>query len=271
MPRPVITVALLARPEWRGLHADHPAPADPRIWAAPLQYLILEQDPSGRLQSELTAFTSKEPSTGWVVMTSPASVIAFAHWMAHHASPWVSSLTRFAAVGSGTAEQMRRSGIGSDRVIVVGGEASSADALTTVNTIAAQLKTEGASWKDQSFVVVGGIGNRPTLSESLRAQGASVMTLPLYARQDVDWPEPIWARLKALPKETAVVVTSSTVIDQLIKALVTHQIDPVSLVWATHHATIAARLIDYGLSPIRRVRLDPLALSVDLFEHEQYW
>ncbi len=271
MPGPQITVALLARPEWLDLPSENPAPADPRIWSAPLQVLVLERDPSDRLLSELRAFVSQGPSAVWVVMTSPASVIAFTHWTADRSLPWEASLTQFAAVGSGTVEQMRRSGIGSENTVVVGGDASSADALTTVDVIAAHLEKEGASWQDQFFVVVGGKDNRPTLCDALRRQKAQVMALPIYTRQDVEWPESIWTRLKARPQETAIVITSSTVIDRLHKALVTHQIDPGSLNWATHHATIAARLKTQGLSPIRRVRLDPLALSVDLFEHEQHW
>lgn len=266
-----MTVALLARPEWRGLDAESPAPTDPRIWSAPLQLLVLEQDSSDRLLSELRTFATQGSSTVWVVMTSPASVIAFAHWIANRPFLQEISINRFAAVGAGTADQMRRSGVGSENTVVVGGDASSADALTTVDMLAAQLGKEGALWQNQSFVVVGGKGNRPTLCDALRGQRAKVMALPIYTRQDVDWPESLWARLKEHPQKTAVVVTSSTVIDRLYQALVTHQIDPGSLIWATHHATIATRLMTHGLSPIRRVRLDPSVLSVDLFEHEQHW
>ncbi len=193
MPGPQITVALLARPEWLGLSAENPAPTDPRIWPAPLQVLALEEGPSDQLLSALRTFAAQGSSTVWVVMTSPASVIAFAHWSANRTFTFDRSRSRFAVVGSGTAEQMRRSGIGSENTVLVGGDASSADAVTTVGMIAAQLEREGALWQDQSFVVVGGMGNRPTLCDALRGQNAQVMALPIYTRQDVEWPEPLWA------------------------------------------------------------------------------
>jgi uroporphyrinogen-III synthase len=271
MSRPVISVALLARPEWRGLPLENPVPEDSRIWPAPLQHLVLEQDLSGQLYAALRDFVAKRSSIVWAVITSPASVIAFADWMSRPDAKWVSAIARFAAVGSGTAEQMMRRGIGTRSTLTVGGDASIADAMTTVEMISDALMREGASWADQSFIVVGGVGNRPTLCDALRAKGAGVMMLPLYRREDLDWPERVWAQLRAHPDQTAVVVTSSTVIERLMASVVTHGVDPVSLTWATHHATIAANLTARGVSAIRRVRLDVSALSSDLFEHEQYW
>lgn len=271
MSRPVISVALLARPEWRGLPLENLMPEDSRIWPAPLQHLVLEQDPSGQLHSALRGFVSKKSSIVWVVITSPASVIAFAEWISRPDATWRSSIQRFAAVGSGTAEQMIRRGIGTESTVTIGGEASIADARTTVEMISDTLMREGALWADQCFVVVGGVGNRPTLCDALRAKGAEVMMLPLYRREDLEWPERVWSQLRAHPDQTAVVVTSSTVIERLMASVVTHGLDPASLTWATHHATIAANLTARGVPAIRRVRLDVSALSSDLFEHEQYW
>lgn len=270
MSRPVTTVALLARPEWQGCPEETRDPVDPRIWPAPLQALVPEPTRED-LRSAVIAFSSQPSSTCWLVFTSPASVIAYQHWVRPPEQRLSPVFDRLAAVGSGTADQMRRSDIESDRAIMVGADAASADALATVEAIANQLKSDGMDWHDQSFVIVGGVDNRSTLADGLRAHGATVMSLPLYSRQDVEWSDVIWKRLSEFPHETVIVITSSTVIERLMQSLVTHGIDPVSLHWATHHATIAARLSEQRLGRIRRVRLDPPELSRDLFEHEQYW
>lgn len=270
MSSAITSVALLTRPQWRGLPGETSADADPRIWAAPLQWL--EPEPiRGDRGVETIGFLSHPSSTRWAIFTSPASVTAYQHWVQSTGQAITAEFDRFAAVGTGTADQMRRGVVQMGRPIVVGADASSADALATVKAIADQLRSEGLVWKDQSFVIVGGVNNRPTLSQELSHHGARVMSLPLYSRRDAEWPEVVWKRCSEFPQETAIVVTSSTVVERLMQSLVTHGIDPARLVWATHHATIAARLLVYGVSPIRRVRLDQPELSKDLFEYEQHW
>ena len=282
MSRPLTTVALLARPQWRGLSDETSLPVDPRIWAAPLQ--VLEPESIGEdLRSETLGFLSRPASTRWAIFTSPASVTAYEHWVQTTArltgqptgpragQQPTPQFDRFAAVGTGTADQMRRAVLQTDSALVVGAGAATADALATVHAIADQVQSEGLAWKDQCFVIMGGTNNRPTLAEGLATLGATVMSLPLYSRRDVEWSDAVWKRLSESPRETAIVVTSSTVVDRLMQSLVTHGIDPVRLTWATHHATIAAKLVAYGVSPIRRVRLDPPELSKDLFDYEQYW
>lgn len=270
MSRPITTVALLARPQWRGLAGEAAGPADPRVWAAPLQ--LLEPDSEAEaLRSETLAFLSHPASTRWVIFTSPASVIAFQHWMQSTKPGTPPKFDRFAAVGTGTADQMRRSGLQAEGAIVVGADAATADAVATVKALAECLQSEGQAWAEQCFVVVGGANNRLTLIDELAKHGARVMALPLYSRRDVEWPDRVWKRLSECPGETAVVVTSSTVVERLMQSLLTHGIDPASLTWATHHATIAAKLVAWGVSPIRRVRLDSAELSKDLFDHEQHW
>lgn len=270
MSRPVISVALLARPQWRGLPGEAAEPEDPRVWAAPLQVLEPEAKAEA-LRSETLAFLSRPSSTRWVIFTSPASVTAFQHWAQSTKHGMPPQFDRFAAVGSGTADQLRRSGFRADGAVVVGADAATADAVATVKALAECLRLEGQAWTDQCFVIVGGVNNRPTLTQELAKHGARVMVLPLYSRRDVEWPDAVWKRLSEFSGETAVVVTSSTVIDRLMQSLLTHGIDPARLTWATHHATIAARLVACGVSPIRRVRLDPPELSKDLFDHEQHW
>ena len=270
MSRPITTVALLARPQWRGLPGETGVPVDPRIWSAPLQVLEPESI-AGDLRSEMLGFLSRPSMTRWAIFTSPASVTAYQHWVQSTAYVITPEFDRLAAVGTGTADQMQRGALRTDRAIVVGADAATADALATVKAIADQLQSEGLAWKDQCFVIVGGVNNRPTLAQELANQGASVLSLPLYSRRDVEWPEEVWKRLSEFPRETAIVVTSSTVIERLMQALLTHRVDPVRLTWATHHATIAAKLVDCGVSSIRRVRLDTPELSKDLFEYEQYW
>ena len=270
MSRPLTTVALLARPQWRGLSGETSPPVDPRIWSAPLQ--VLEPESIGEdLRSETLGFLSRPASTRWAIFTSPASVTAYEHWVQTTAQQPTTQFDRFAAVGSGTADQMRRAVLKTDSAIVVGADAATADALATVHAIADQVQSEGLAWKDQCFVIMGGTNNRPTLAEGLATLGATVMSLPLYSRRDVEWSDAVWKRLSESPRETAIVVTSSTVVDRLMQSLVTHGIDPVRLTWATHHETIAAKLVACGVSPIRRVRLDPPELSKDLFDYEQYW
>lgn len=270
MSRPITTVALLARPQWRGLPGETAVPVDPRIWSAPLQVLEPEAI-AGDLRSETLGFLSRPSSTRWAIFTSPASVTAYQHWVQSTEFAITPEFDRFAAVGTGTADQMQRGALQTDRATVVGDDAATADALATVKAIADQLQSDGLAWKDQSFVIVGGVNNRPTLAQALAKHGAAVLSLPLYCRRDVEWSDVVWKRLSECPRETAIVVTSSTVIERLMQSLLTHGIDPVRLTWATHHATIAAKLVAYGVSSIRRVRLDPPELSKDLFEYEQYW
>ena len=60
-------------------------------------------------------------------------------------------------------------------------------------------------------------------------------------------------------------------VEKIIAQLVRRGVAVHELIWCTHHATIALRLQDQGLRPIRRVRLSPEHLLSDLFTHEHVW
>lgn len=224
----------------------------------------------------------RQAKSPWLVFTSPASVQAFAHWIAQidlSVSRWPG--LRFATVGSGTQQSLvALESIGflnaADRANVLSSaDAHRADAVTLVSAMHARVTELGLAWPTQTVMVVEGCDNRPQLKESLAALGAQVMGLALYERVNVAWPQTVIQQLKAAqPGQVAVVITSTQALDLALRQIEEAGIDSSRLVWCTHHQSIALTLAQMraGLQGrIRRVRLDPQALQEDLFSHEQYW
>lgn len=261
-------LALITRPQWDPplvSFIDH----DPRLVRAPLQRLRLcavdeakfsqwRQTPSG--------------SSRWLVLTSPASVVALQRWCAAHDADLLSGELNVAAVGGGTRDQAAKLLNLDAQKIIVSDAVESADAGSLIAALAAygeSKKSSGFDWDRQSFLVIEGQGNRPTLRKGLQGLGAHVLTMALYARIDVDWPREIWSMIAQ--GSMGVVVTSSAMASRLIAEFSQHAIALDAVIWCTQHATIARHLKEHGVGRVRRVRLDEGLLQNDLFADEQYW
>jgi uroporphyrinogen-III synthase len=260
--------AVLARPQWRSpLQGEAPPIADSRIIVAPLQELmLLEADP--HLLRDHLRFANP-----WIVFTSPASVLAFRAYLSHCGMEFSTARVHWAAVGNGTRDQALRmfESLRSDEVIV-SEDPHKADASSTLQALDYAAQKLGFDWPSQQFLVIEGKDNRPTLREGLVARGARAQSLALYMRVDVDWPHELWGRLALATRQQAgLVITSTTVVDRLFKAMKQHRIDPHQFRWCTQHAAIAAKLVHWGLGPIGCVRLDPQHLSNDLFSNGHNW
>lgn len=292
---PALRTALIARPQWDwsspvGAGNDH-SPAissspsiheegitDPRLVNAPLQHLSL-CTPDRQI---LDRFRWSQRQ--WLVLTSPASVQALDQWLFHTGiNVMFNPDMRVAAVGSGTNAQLahyiaqnsadpaRAWRINASRTVTSAVD-EKADAVGLLAAMDAVCRRDGFYWQEQVVLIAQGQGSRATLVDGLRARGATVLVANLYRRIDVSWSDSIWAMLaSAAPREIAVVVTSTTVVDRLLQEYQAHSLDTHQVVWATQHAAIAERLRQRGIQQIRRVRLDAPQLSGDLFEHEQYW
>lgn len=269
----------MARPQWQEpvFETNLVGHGDPRLINAPLQQLSL--CPIDRKPLEVI----RQADFPWLVLTSPASVQALAQWMA---ATQIDLMRipglRIAAVGAGT-----RNGLAEMSLRQAGGENPGPLNLQTVITSAASDKAnahallqaldgvqqqEHFDWKDQTILIVQGQDNRPTLHDGFLDRQARVTVLNAYRRQDVEWPSLIWTDIAASDTgEVGVVVTSTTVVDRLLKAFHDHRINPIKVVWCTQHAAIAEKLQQQGIAQVRYVQLDQDHLIHDLFEHEQYW
>ena len=260
--------AVLARPQWRSpLQGESDRSLDPRIVAAPLQELeLLDLDPQA-LNSQLQLHGL------WIVFTSPASVQAFQAQIGRHALELPYRALRFIAVGTGTRDQICRafSSLRSEEILI-SSDPEKADAASTLQALDQVARQTGLDWPSQHFLVIEGQGNRATLREGLVCRKAQVVSLALYARLDVQWPEALWARLaQSAPRQAGIVITSTTVIERLVHEMKARDLDPRKFVWCTQHATIAARLDNAGFGPVRRIRLDAQSITNDLFTHGGNW
>ena len=258
-------LALLTRPQWQG--EETPRLGDARLLHAPLQ--TLERCPVAIADLE-AIFVAPDP---WLVCTSPASVQALQAWLKEFGNHLLAIPgLRFAAVGSGTRDQLAKRLAVESRQIICPPSDEAADANGLLAVFDSIQRTEGFDWSAQTLLIVEGQNNRPTLGDGLRARGAEVIAVGFYARHDQDWESTIWDRFKQYAhSELAVIVTSTGVIDRLLGQCRARGIDPTQLLWCTQHPTIAARLRQAGCEQLRRVRLDPQFLTGDLFDHEFGW
>jgi uroporphyrinogen-III synthase len=292
---PAARRALIARPQWDwsspiGSGSDKSSNAaqsasvpnhnelDPRLIAAPLQHLTLCA-PDKRVLN-----TFRWASKQWLVLTSPASVQALDQWLFHTGvNIMFNPDMRVAVVGAGTNAQLahyiaqnsadpaRAWRMNTSRTVTSAID-EQADAHGLLSAMDAVYLRDGFLWQEQMVLIAQGHGSRTTLAAGLRDRGATVLIADLYRRIDVSWNDDVWQMISnSAPGETAVVVTSTTVIDRLLGECAAHQVALDRLAWCTQHAAIAERLKTAGLQSVRRVRLDPMLLSADLFEHEQYW
>lgn len=268
--------AVLVRPQWHDALARDAV--DPRIVMAPLQVLRSCVPPS----SVVSDFA--QASSPWVVFTSPASVQAYARWSDADGIRWLRDpWVRVAAVGSGTCDELQREHIArhtpasdawsfSIESVLHSETDEKADAKSLLAAFDAEHERSPFDWSAQTLFVIQAVDNRPTLADGLRARGAKVVETVLYERCDVEWGPAIWERLQSFEwSSTGIVVTSSGMVEKIIAQLVRRGVAVHELIWCTHHATIALRLQDQGLRPIRRVRLSPEHLLSDLFTHEHVW
>jgi len=272
---PALRLALLTRPQWiEGPLATPSEGHDPRILRAPIQGLV----PLGSSLALLRAV--HQQGAGWLLFTSPSSVEAFYISLleASPDRPLLSNL-RLIAVGGGTKDRLSlllKAGRISQAQLdgaTLADKRELADAESLLATLAELQRQEGFDWSNQTVLLVTAVGNRPRLHDGLAAWGAQVTNLVLYERVDLPWPdEAVKARMTAWSaQETAVVVTSTTVIPRMFEQLREASIDSASLVWCTQHQRIAERLQGLVTSKVRQVRLDPEFLTEDLFTHETYW
>lgn len=261
--------AILARPQWRRpVECDSPQSLqDPRVVCAPVQELVLLNADPAILQSHLLL---EQP---WIVFTSPASVVALHALLPRWAFDISAHALRYVAVGNGTRDQLLRAFPHlSQADVLVSADPERADANSTLAALDALCARETLIWSAQQFLVIEGLGNRPTLREGLIARGAKAVSYPIYERIDVDWPQPVWQRLaQAKPGEAGIVITSTTVIDRVLQAMKARSLDPLRFRWCTQHLSIANKLMHAGLGPIGRVRLDAQHLTGDLFTHGNNW
>lgn len=278
---------LMARPQWQGSDPQHAAlHADPRLIAAPLQELELCTPARGPLQALQAA------AAPWLLLTSPASVQALAQWMlALEINLFQITGLRIAAVGAGTRQELAdvfahdpastfSKALATDsspaaadlQQVVTSGANEKADARSLLVALDDVQRQEQFAWRDQTFLLVQGEDNRPTLHDGLSQRKAKVIDLIAYRRRDIDWPAARWADLAACTAgDYGVVVTSTAMADRLVKLFNTHAIPPEHVVWCTQHAAIADRIKQHGMASVRRVRLNPKVLVHDLFDPPQYW
>jgi len=254
-----------------GPDGDHSDPIssllDSRIWIGPLQQLELVAPPS-RPDFTDTGYQH------WLVFTSPSSVLAFDAWMLAHAQNlFQAAYPRIAAVGAGTADQLREMPwIAPSIEIVHVEESEKASALGLIQRLIVQQSQELFSWREQSFVLVEGDQNRPTLADGLSSLGAEVQSLPVYRRTHARWNLAIRKCLQeANSHEAGLLVTSTTVTDRLISTLAELGVPLNHLVWFTQHQTIAGQLHLKTQEPIYRVRLDPRYFVGDAFDNPTPW
>lgn len=270
-------LALITRPQWDPPLAsfiDH----DSRLIGAPLQQLRL-------LAGDQDVFSEWQTAPSrWLVLTSPASVVALQRWCANHqGSSTLQGDFGVAAVGGGTRDQAARLLKIDAQEIIVSGADETADAVSLVAALKAfgdSKKSNGFEWRQQSFLVIEGEGNRPTLRDGLSSLGAHVLAMALYARIDVDWPAEFWAMIDESNGQTTaqaqggrvgIVITSSAMVLRVTTEFARRGIGLDRVIWCTQHATIARHLSAQGVGRVRRVRLDEGVLQHDLFDDEQYW
>jgi uroporphyrinogen-III synthase len=260
--------AVLARPKWRSPLQGEPAAFDAKtIIAAPLQELV-------RLNADCALLTQHLGlANAWVVLTSPASVLAFKAALLECGIDLPERALRWAALGNGTRDQLIELFEGlSEHDVVVSEDPLKADANSLLLALDSATGQLSLTWQHQHFLIIEGEGNRETLRQGLVARRAHAQSLPLYQRVECDWPSEIWDRLThARPKQAGIIITSTAVVDRLLDAMTQRGIDASKFCWWTQHAAIAAKLARHGLAPIGRVRLDPQHLSNDLFLHGHNW
>ena len=260
--------AVLARPQWRSpVHGKADEPLDPRIILAPLQELELITTAPTVLQHHLAS------PNAWLVLTSPASVLALKAHTDAHALSLSNAAVNFVAVGAGTRDQLCKvfPWLQSENILI-SRHSESADASSTLEALDRHARESGLDWPSQKFLVIEGQDNRATLREGLAARTANVNVLVLYKRIQVNWPEPLWSRLaQSAQQQAGIVITSTAVIEPLLQAMELRSIDPRRFYWCTQHAAIATRLADKGLGPVGRVRLDAKHITDDLFTHGHHW
>jgi uroporphyrinogen-III synthase len=295
MPDTPVRLAFLTRPQWDWSSPVGPGSElsptasssasvpqdpsiDPRVVAAPLQHLVLR--PPDRKILDQFRWAQEQ----WLVLTSPASVQALDQWLFHTGiNIMFNPDMRIAAVGSGTNAQLahyiaqnsadpaRAWRIDASRSVRSAVD-EKADATALLAAMDAVYQREGFLWHEQMVLIAQGQDSRRTLADGLRDRGAYVVIADLYQRVDISWPQEVWQRIRdAQPKEAAVVLTSTTVVERAVSECVAHGVEPSRIVWATQHAAIAERLRQHGIQSIRRVRLDHAHLTGDLFDDEQYW
>lgn len=295
MPKSSVQFALLTRPQWdwsspvgagsqlnptasSSASVPQESVVDARVIAAPLQHLAL-CTPDKKILDQF-----RWAQEQWLVLTSPASVQALDQWLFHTGiNIMFNPDMRIAAVGSGTNAQLahyiaqnsadpaRAWRIDATRSVRSAVD-EKADATALLAAMDAVYQREGFLWPEQLVLIAQGQDSRRTLADGLRDRGAHVLVADLYRRIDVSWSEQVWQQItNAPPREIAVVLTSTTVVERAISECVAHGVDPRRLVWATQHAAIAERLSQHGIQLVRRVRLDHAHLTGDIFDNEQHW
>lgn len=271
---PSLKHLISTRPQWRdrvGANDDAVDPIGPlldaRIWRGPLQQLELVTPPS-------TTDLSDASHQHWLVFTSPSSVLAFDAWMHDHAQNLlINHRPRFAAVGGGTADRLRAMPWMKpfDEILHVE-DSAKASAQSLIDCLSTRQPQESWAWPDQSFVLVEGEDNRPTLAQGLSALGAEVHPFPVYRRTDARWNLSLKGLIQhSMPKEVGLLVTSSTVIDRALSCVAELRVPMNHVVWLTQHQTIADQLHEKIREPILRVRLDPRYFVGDAFDQPTSW
>jgi uroporphyrinogen-III synthase len=240
---------------------------DPRIWRGPLQQLELVTPP-------FTPDFSDASHQHWLVFTSPSSVLAFDAWMHDHAQNLlINHRPRLAAVGGGTAHRLRSMPWTTrfDEIVHVE-DSTKASAQSLIDCLLAIQSQESFAWSKQSFVLVEGEDNRPTLAQGLAALGAEVHPFHVYRRTDARWNLPLKDLIQhSMPKEVGLLVTSSTVIDRVLSCVAELRVPMNHVVWLTQHQTIADQLHEKTRESILRVRLDPRYFLGDAFDQPTPW
>lgn len=142
----------------------------------------------------------------WLIFIS-ANAVRFATQLA---AGWqnLSSRTRVAAIGRGTAEALRACGVGVDL-----------QPKAQFNSESLLEAAELASVAGRQIVIVRGRGGRETLAETLRERGATVSYAEVYRRvpagEDISWLLAKWRDRRV----DAVILTSGDALHQLVQLL----------------------------------------------------
>jgi uroporphyrinogen-III synthase len=264
--KPVCLV--LTRPIWKGsedplvaalerLSQDATLGKFPRlrVISAPVQQLVAGEDLQACHQLELVAglrttavqaaLSEPEPRTrvGLIVATSPSSVDALARM------PQTSGQLRAVILAPGRSWGV--TGVGHASAQAMGAWLAKGG-QTTGSLLAPPIDGDSGAdaflrWVDEvyplpqqgaSIILLEAQENQPTLAEALARRGFQVCRLAIYQRQSV----PMLQLVCAADDLLCVLVSSSTVAENVVRAVESQGIDPGRIRWLTHHPLIADRL-----------------------------
>jgi uroporphyrinogen-III synthase len=216
--------------------------------ALPVTFPVIDIEP---LPDALAALPSAADAADWVIFVSP-SAIDCAWPVLGQLAPNV----RLACVGVGSANRLRAM---SQRAVLCPHNGNDSAALLAEDAL--------HDVAGQRILIVGGVGGRAELGETLKARGARIGHAEIYRRVDATLD---WSRIDTLLKQEgldACIVTSSEIAERFFRLAGSARIPALQcLQYCVPHPRIAERLAALGVARIVTTRAGDAALTAGLKE-----